>query len=177
MSQHCVKYQGSFRGVVFFCRSMNSLSQVVYIRTLQDLYVIFAALRKCPVGAIILLKPFYTLGAQFTAVHPPDHFVMKLAPTISRRQRITNRIHSIGRLHKSADLLALHNFVRFSCQLWELMFSARYNYSLFHFIIHILVMTNCIWTKLAFASLCVNNFMMLTVSSAEGALCVFAPCH
>ena len=57
-SQHRVKYQGRFRGVAFFCSSLNSLSQVVvvvvvvYIRTLQDLYVIFAALRKCPVGAI-----------------------------------------------------------------------------------------------------------------------------
>ena len=28
----------------------------VYIRTLQDLYVIFAALRKCPVGATMVLK-------------------------------------------------------------------------------------------------------------------------
>ena len=50
-SQHRVKYQGRFRGVVFFCSSLNSLSQVVESRTLQDLYVIFAALRKCPVGA------------------------------------------------------------------------------------------------------------------------------
>ena len=57
-SQHRVKYQGRFRGVVFFCSSLNSLSQVVvvvvvvvYSRTLQDLYVIIAALRKCPVGA------------------------------------------------------------------------------------------------------------------------------
>ena len=56
MSQHRVKYQGRFRGVVFFCSSLNSLSQVVVVvvpdSTLQDLYVIFAALRKCPVGAI-----------------------------------------------------------------------------------------------------------------------------
>ena len=54
-SQHRVKYQGRFRGVVFFCSSLNSLSQVVVVvpdSTLQDLYVIFAALRKCPVGAI-----------------------------------------------------------------------------------------------------------------------------
>ena len=28
-SQHRVKYQGRFRGVVFFCSSLNSLSQVV----------------------------------------------------------------------------------------------------------------------------------------------------
>ena len=56
MFQHRVKYQGRFRGVVFFCSSLNSLSQVVVVvvpdSTLQDLYVIFAALRKCPVGAI-----------------------------------------------------------------------------------------------------------------------------
>ena len=60
MVHHRVKYQGRFRGVLFFCRSLNSLSQVAVVvvvvpdSTLQDLYVIFAALRKCPVGAIIL---------------------------------------------------------------------------------------------------------------------------
>ena len=52
-SQHRTQRQGRHGWHMPPSSSQNSLSQVVKSRTLQDLYVIFAALRKCPVGATI----------------------------------------------------------------------------------------------------------------------------
>ena len=56
-SQHRIQRQGRHGWHMPPSSSQNSLSQVVvvvvvYSRTLQDLYATFAALRKCPVGAI-----------------------------------------------------------------------------------------------------------------------------
>ena len=58
MVQHRIQRQGRHGWHMPPSSSQNSLSQVVvvvvvvYSRTLQDLYATFAALRKCPVGAI-----------------------------------------------------------------------------------------------------------------------------
>ena len=57
-SQHRVQHQGRHGRHMPPSSSQNSLSQVVvvvvYSRTIQDLYAAFAALRKCPVGAMII---------------------------------------------------------------------------------------------------------------------------